>query len=188
MSPTLFGNQNGRKMVCNAMDRTASTILRDLANLPLCFVYFIYHLGSLFYMSLLPRKKFHSVFQGKFEEEQERRLKSMRSHLMPGEQVLDFGAGRGFLAKKITRFSRRYCYRNRRCELCTPRLFLSLSMTGAHFLLKKRRLIPYCSLLFFITAEIRIESCERRFAVRGCSHRSGGYLYFAVGTSFYHVE
>ena len=101
MSPTLFGNQNGRKMVCNAMDRTASTILRDLANLPLCFVYFIYHLGSLFYMSLLPRKKFHSVFQGKFEEEQERRLKSMRSHLMPGERVLDFGAGRGFLAKKL---------------------------------------------------------------------------------------
>lgn len=52
-------------------------------------------------MSLLPRKKFHSVFQGKFEKEQERRLESMRSHLRPGEQVLDVGAGRGFLAKRL---------------------------------------------------------------------------------------
>lgn len=83
------------------MDRTASALLRDLVNLPLCFIYLIYHLGLLLYMSLLPRKKFHSIFRQKFEEEQEKRMESVRSYLTKGEQVLDVGAGKGFLAERL---------------------------------------------------------------------------------------
>jgi ubiquinone/menaquinone biosynthesis C-methylase UbiE len=83
------------------MDRTVPSLLRDLVNLPLCFVYLVYHLVLLLHMSLLLRKKFHSVFRQKFEEEQEKRMESVRSYLTEGEQVLDVGAGKGFLGERL---------------------------------------------------------------------------------------
>ena len=74
---------------------------RFLIGLPLSLIYFPLMLLTVVFYALIPRGLFARLQDANRAKEVAARLAALRSHVAPGESVLDFGAGRGDFMKLV---------------------------------------------------------------------------------------
>lgn len=75
--------------------------LRFLIGLPLSLIYFPLMLLTVLAYAVMPRALFARLQDANRAKEVSARLAALRSHVAPGESVLDFGAGRGDFMKVV---------------------------------------------------------------------------------------
>lgn len=78
-------------------------LARDIVNLPLCLVYFVYHLGFLALLCARKDEVARRIFRDREDREIEKRIETMKSFVGKGDRVLDVGAGKGVMGERLQR-------------------------------------------------------------------------------------